>query len=331
MSKPGSAYINLLLKEIEGKSVIDTENLSLGKWLDLMKKRRPKDKIFIDYMFPTDTHRNEYLETVSERDFTEVKTLLRNFLWLPGSFSEDAFKLEIIAERLKNGTQPKPLRELERRVILWAKSKGKFPVWDGTQWVLDLLPDSPKECLQVLWAYFSLYAAVLPEGRMHGLIDAMDVIRNRFILCSYPKDLYNTISDRELEVLVAALYKKMKYEVSLTPPKRDGGRDVVATSKKAGRSEHVLIEVKHHKKPIGVKIARELLGVVSSEKANKGIIVCTSKYTRGAKDLSALNPRIELICGQTLNRLMNEYFGSNWNSNVYQIISEIQDSAAEIA
>ncbi len=45
----------------------------------------------------------------------------------------------------------------------------------------------------------------------------------------------------------------MKYEVKLTPPKRDGGRDVIATSKKAGRSEHVLIEVKHQKNQLELK------------------------------------------------------------------------------
>jgi restriction system protein len=331
MPKPGSTYIDFLLKQTKGKSVVETENLSLKEWLDLILKQKPKDKLFIDYMFPTDSHRDEYLETVSEIGYAEVKNLLRNFLWLPGSFAEDAFKLEVISKRLKNGTQSKPLKEIERRIILWAKSKGKFPVWDGTQWVLDLLPDSPRECIQVLWAYFSLYAAIIPEGRMYGLIDAMDVVRKRFILCSYPKNLYHSISNRELEILVAALYNKMEYEVELTPPKRDGGRDVIASSKVIGRLEHVLIEVKHHKKPIGVKIVRELLGVVTSEKSNKGVIVCTSKFTRGAENLCASNPRIELICGRVFNQLMNEYFGSNWNSKIYQIISAIQSEVSEKA
>lgn len=332
-TKQGLLYIKLLENGTEGKTLLETENMPLEDWLALLKKK-PKDKIFIDYMFPTDSHRNEYLETVSKRDYREIKSLLRNFLWLPGSFPADGLHLENIYNRLKNSDQSITLSELDRRIILWGKSKGKITVWDGTQWVIDLLPNSPKECLQVLWAYFSCYAAAFPEGRMHGLIDAMDVIRNRFILTPYSIDLYRNISDRILECLVAALYKKMEYRVKLTPQKRDGGRDVIAISDQTGRSEYILIEVKHHKKPIGVKIVRELLGIVSDEKANRGVVVCTSKFTRDANELSRSNPRIELIDGQKLIQLLNENFGSNWNSNIFQIVAEVHntddDSSIEI-
>lgn len=129
-------------------TLIETENISLSEWLNLLDQS-PKDALYIDYMFPTDQHREEYLSTVHQRSEAEVKKLLRRFLWLPTTFGEDKYKAEILLQQLKEKVTIKDT-ELRRRVRLYIASRGRMPIWDGLQWVLDLLPTNPRECLQVL-------------------------------------------------------------------------------------------------------------------------------------------------------------------------------------
>ena len=66
-------------------ALIETDNLSLADWLTLLNDP-PKNAVYVDYMFPSDRHRDEYLSTVDERNIAEVKQLLRRFLWLPSSY-----------------------------------------------------------------------------------------------------------------------------------------------------------------------------------------------------------------------------------------------------
>jgi restriction system protein len=274
--------------------------------------------LFVNYMFPTDKHRDEYLATVHKRNIVEVKKILRRFLWLPTSFGEDNLKAEIVLQKLKN-KEPIKDTELHRRVQYYIASRGKLPIWDGIQWVLDLLPDSPRECLQALEAYVGLYGYPLPDGRFHGIIDAMSVIRAKFIEIPVSGNEFDSISDRQLELLVASLYEKIGFTTIVTKKTRDGGRDVIAERSEPGKREKLLIEVKHHEKPIGVPVVRALLGVVSSEKVNKGVIITTSKFTKDASRFAKSNPRIELIDCSQLVKLLNEYLGTTWSNNLYQI------------
>lgn len=75
----------------------------------------------------------------------------------------------------------------------------------------------------------------------------------------------------------------MRYE-TLTPARKDGGRDVIATKRKPGSLEHTRIECKlYNEEPIGLRVVQRLLGVVSGEKVNKGVVVTTSVFTKPAK------------------------------------------------
>jgi restriction system protein len=298
-------------------TLIDTENTSLSDWLTLLDQS-PKDALYVDYMFPSDRHRDEYLSTIHERDDAEVKKLLRRFLWLPGSFEEDKFKADILLQKLKN-KQPIKDTELHRRFKFYIATRGQLPIWDGVQWVLDLLPQNPRECLQTLEAYVGLYGFPLPEGRFHGLIDAMSVIRSKFIDIPVSGKEFDSISDRQLEFLIAALYDKIGFTTVVTKKTRDGGRDVIAERSEPSKREKLLIEVKHHEKPIGVSVVRALLGVVSSEKVNKGVIITTSKFSKDASLFAKSNPRLELIDCSQLVKLLNEYLGATWSNNLYQL------------
>lgn len=300
--------------------IIETENITLSEWLSLLTQS-PKDALYVDYMFPTDQHRDEYLSTAHQRSEIEIKKLLRKFLWLSTTFEGDKYKAAFLLQQQKEKGIVRDT-ELHRRIKLYIVSRGKMPIWDGLQWVLDLLPESPRECLQVLESYLGLYGDVLPEGRFFGLIDAMSLIRTRFIEIPVSGSEFDSISDRQLEFLVAKLYEQMGYSTTVTKQTRDGGCDVIAQRRETGRLEKLLIEVKHHVNPIGISKVRELLGVVSSEKVNKGVLITTHRFSKDASDFAKLNPHIELIPSGSFIKLLNEYLGTTWSNNIYRLTAE---------
>lgn len=145
------------------------------------------------------------------------------------------------------------------------------------------------------------------------MLDAVSIIRARWVddLTAGTDALFR-LSPRELEVLVAALYRRLGYSVELTPASRGGGRDVVASKVSPGRSEIVEIECKAHTAPVGVEIARQLQGVVARSGANRGVLVATGTFTRGTVRTAGDDSRLELVDGHTLVRMLNEVFGSLW-------------------
>lgn len=97
-----------------------------------------------------------------------------------------------------------------------------------------------------------------------------------------PSEL-QAIHPRKFEELVAELWSKFGYEVELTKATRDGGRDVVAISKRLVQVKY-LIECKRPApgKVVGVRAVRELFGVKSDEGATKAILATTAHFSRDA-------------------------------------------------
>lgn len=98
-----------------------------------------------------------------------------------------------------------------------------------------------------------------------------------------PEAVYS-LSSREFEELVAELLNEQGYAVELTPPSKDGGFDMYA-ARKNGLGEFLfLVECKRYAPghPVGVQIVRALHGVVQQEQATAGIVVTTSRFTKGA-------------------------------------------------
>jgi hypothetical protein len=60
------------------RTVVHGQELSLDEWLNRI--RTIDNGIFPDFAFPTDAMRAEYLASISERSFSEVKDLIRKFL-----------------------------------------------------------------------------------------------------------------------------------------------------------------------------------------------------------------------------------------------------------
>jgi restriction system protein len=314
--------------------VIETKDMALEDWLDLLFDP-PEDVDFVDFQFPTDRHLNEYLETIDTRSDDEVIKLLEELLMESSSLGSDELYLRsVLAMKQLDPKMAEQMMTGRRYKRLVGSLAGGPPPWEGNTWILELLPDFPREALQAIDAYLLAHFWSLPDGRINGLNDASAVIRAKFIGLPHTRpevvDTLLSLTWRDFEYLICELYARMGYETELTAPRGDGGRDIVATKDSPGALELVMVECKLYRKPVGVANIRGLLGVVSGEKANKGVLVTTSSFTKGALRFAAGNPQIELISGEALIPLLNEYLGARWPAHIDTLITRQRAGRASV-
>jgi len=312
-----------------GKTYIDARTLSLDEWLALLVKP-PVNTAFICCEFPTDRHRDEYILRICEWCEGDVRTLLRKFLLPSTNLWKDDLSLYWLEQLHKS--DPEKCQSLlqftyYQRLVLHSKVDPSVVVWEGNTWVLDLLPYFPKQAIAGLDAYALAHAQWLPDSRFRGIFDAIEVIRAKYIGMPGTRpetiEFLFSLSSREFECLVERLYAEMGYTTRLTAPSKDGGRDIIARRSLPGSREDIRVECKHYRtKPVGVTVLRSLLGVVSDEKANKGVVVTTNQFTRGAMQLAQSNPRLEIISGEQLCLLLNEYLGPRWPLHIERLVTE---------
>ena len=101
-----------------------------------------------------------------------------------------------------------------------------------------------------------------------------------------------SLTPRELEILVAELLEEDGCKVKLTKASRDDGVDVIALFNGPAGEEIYFVEAKtkQNLKPISVSPVRELYGVVQSNQANKGMLVTTATFSKPAVALAAKHP-----------------------------------------
>jgi len=104
-------------------------------------------------------------------------------------------------------------------------------------------------------------------------------------LSKKPEAIYQ-LGSRKFEELVARLFEDRGYSVSLTKSTRDGGYDVLAVLKDSLTSFIVLAECKRYRadRRVGVEIVRGLYGVTEANRANQGLIITSSFFTRDAHE-----------------------------------------------
>lgn len=111
------------------------------------------------------------------------------------------------------------------------------------------------------------------------------------------------LNPREFEVWVAGKLKSFGFTVALTPATRDGGVDIYASRVDPILGElRYLVECKHpDRRKVGPKVVRELLGLVSVQRATGGLVVTSGFFTVGArKEAQASKHLITLHDGDVL-------------------------------
>jgi restriction system protein len=311
--------------------ILDVRGSSLDEWLKLLREP-PADKIFIRNMFPTEAHRTEWLQTAHFRSEEDVKLLLRHFLVSTGSNLQDRHDVEFLVCRLSVENGCDQLREHDRRLLLYARSEGGYPVWEGLGWIIDLLPEHPRMALNVMDAFFQAYYDRLTDNYLSGLFDAQAVVRSRYIESFHTKDPATRVllglDWRELEWLCGAAFDHMGFQVVVTPRSNDDGADVFATSQILGQRSRVVIQARkwQDSNPVGKGEVRELLGTVDLHRATKGVLITTGRYESGALEMAKVDPRIELIGREEILALLNEHCGADWFTRVDRLISSVKRS-----
>ena len=115
-------------------------------------------------------------------------------------------------------------------------------------------------------------------------------------LATSPK-LLHSLESRKFEELVARLLEDQGCEVTLTKRTRDGGYDVLGRMKSGPADLLFLAECKRYspENKVGVEVVRGLYGVTEAHRANLGLVITTSTFTRDAREEKLrIGPRIDL-------------------------------------
>ncbi|HOQ31829.1 MAG TPA: restriction endonuclease [Candidatus Hydrogenedens sp.] len=131
-------------------------------------------------------------------------------------------------------------------------------------------------------------------------------------LASELLNLVKKSSPRFFEKLVVELLIKMGYGGSLKDAGKaigksgDGGIDGIIKEDKLGL-DIIYIQAKRWENVVGSKEVRNFVGSLAGQKANKGVFITTSSFTRDALDYVKTIPhKVILIDGETLAQLMIE-------------------------
>lgn len=104
-------------------------------------------------------------------------------------------------------------------------------------------------------------------------------------LAEEPRNVYQ-LSPRKFEELIAKILEDQGYEVTLTKQSRDGGYDILGRITSGLTPQIFLAECKRYLEGnrVGVEVVRGLYGITEMQKANFGMIVTTSSFTRDAHE-----------------------------------------------
>lgn len=303
-------------------------DISYEDWLQYMVVP-PKSVLFEHYMFPNEEIKSAFISNIGKHSEEIISIVLHKFLCFSGPLGSDYFNMEYLVQVLKDNKES-PEKAIinnpyNKRLLQYAATKGKIPLYESIQWVLDLLPAHPRDALNVISAFLSIHLGHLPDGRIHGLFDAESIIRARYFDAQVDKSVLYSLTPTEFEHVVEDLYYKMGYKTRMTKASYDGGRDVIATSSESGKKEHIIISCKRLMDNVKPADYREIFAPVEDEKATKGVVVTTSDFSPEAYKLAKRNPRFELINRNELQKLLNEYSGSNWSDNLDACIRSSQD------
>lgn len=109
--------------------------------------------------------------------------------------------------------------------------------------------------------------------------------------------LVHDLDPRKFEELVAKLLEDQGCDVTLTKRTRDGGYDLLGRMKVGPANLIFLAECKKYspQNKVGVEVVRGLYGVTEIQKANLGLIITTSTFTKDAhEEKLRIGPRIDL-------------------------------------
>ena len=267
---------------------IYTDNYnSLEEWIELRK--RNEEFVYPQFFVPF----REWMKDIEQKSDMEIKELLRILLqpYTLGVDTVDTYEFykEYVQDQVNKEknlqTYELCMNQLKYNERIY-RIKNKQEAWEGLTWVLPLLNINPMKALKALGMYFDAECIYMPDDRIYGISDAMDIIEEKYIKSASDKNAYIfSLTSREFEILIAILYEALGYKVNLTKATRDGGKDIIAEINENERKEKVFVECKLYKTcELKKETVRALGYTMLSEEATRAVIFTSGYATKALKE-----------------------------------------------
>ncbi|HWR15642.1 MAG TPA: restriction endonuclease [Terriglobales bacterium] len=137
----------------------------------------------------------------------------------------------------------------------------------------------------------------------------MDV-KQAISLCRASPEQLRELDPHLFEAVVAELLAGFGWEVSVTPPTRDGGYDILGiTTDSSGLQTSWVVECKRYAagNKVGVEIARQIVGVKAHIGVPNAVLVTTSSFTADVHELSCARRDLHLVDLARLAKWLQKY------------------------
>jgi restriction system protein len=136
---------------------------------------------------------------------------------------------------------------------------------------------------------------------------------------------------RDIERTVAEVFDGLGFKVTLTPPAKDGGKDIILSCHIHGKNTEYYVEIKHwrSRKKVGPTVIRDFLNVVVREKREGGLFLTTYGYSEKAMEQFSRIKRQQIYLGDQTKvvNLCKHYVNAKnglWSppNNIWSVISD---------
>jgi len=135
-------------------------------------------------------------------------------------------------------------------------------------------------------------------------------------------DQIRSFSPLSFEKFLQALFRRMGFEVELTPP-QDQGADLLATNVESG--QRLAVQAKRYASPVGNSAVQELIAGMVYWKCDQGMLISTAdEFTSSAKDLVRQAGKIVLVNASALQRLIDGYL-----ADLHVFVAELDRASEE--
>ena len=226
----------------------------------------------------------------------------------------DKHTLDMIEKKEKLKQYNQALREYRNKI---EQIKKDFPLSENV-YPFDMNEDDP-HFRQLFKAYIK---KVVTESFLQSFKD--DVIKaDKQDEIRSSEEWWAKLSPFDFEKEVGKWYERKGYHVEVTSKSNDGGVDIIMEMN--GEKTYVQCKQWNYQVPVGV--VRELFGVMSSQKVEKGIIVCLMGGTKGAVEFANDNG-IRIVTHRDLVKEITPIdktytsndFGTHWQYGRYSIL-----------
>jgi len=157
------------------ENIIDGNSLTLKEYLNILLNGDYK-KLYPNNCFPSNDMIEEYLKLIKNASDEEIKKIIFRFIIHEGGYGLNRLHINYLK---KNKELAKDINKYHPIYLNRLLHLGK--PWEGLTWIIDLLPDHPKDVLKITDSFFKIYCLYLPDNVMFGLSNIDQIVRAKYL------------------------------------------------------------------------------------------------------------------------------------------------------